>query len=205
MADHNLGDITNQRRPDIHIRNPRNSRLQVIIIIIIIIDVALTGVDGQSRTSDEAVERPLQVLYDQKMAKYGQVAGKNDLRLIPAIFSHTGQIHEVFKAFVKEQIRAKLEYFEGPVKSSKVKSHMNWWVKCISAVIAKTASRNVAFKARKLRDSIMEGQDSFIMREFEDAEVGLGEDGGDVIVDVGNKADLAILIRSQSGEYRLDQ
>ena len=92
----------------------------------------------------------------------------------------------MFKVFVKEQIRAKLEYFEGPVKSSKVKSHMKWWVKCISAVIAKTASRNVAFKARKLRDSIMEGQDSFIMREFEDAEVEFGEDGGDVIVDVGN-------------------
>ena len=68
---------------------------------------------------------------------------------------------------------------------------MNWWVKCISAVIAKTASRNVAFKARKLRrDSIMEGQDSFIMSELEDAEVELGEDGGDVIVDVGNDADL---------------
>ena len=55
------------------------------------------------------------------------------------------QVHEVFKAFAKEQIRAKLEHFEGPVKNSKVKSHMNWWVKCISAVIAKTASRNVAF------------------------------------------------------------
>ena len=92
------------------------------------------------------------------------------MRLIPAVFSHTGQIHEAFKIFVKEQIRAKLEHFEGPVKSSKVRSHMNWWVKCISAVIAKTASRNVAFKARKLRDSIMEGQDSFIMRELEDAE-----------------------------------
>ena len=63
----------------------------------------------------------------------------------------------VFKAFVKEQIRAKLEYFEGPIKSSKVKSHMNWWVKHISAVIAKTASRSVAFKARRLRESIMEG------------------------------------------------
>ena len=42
----------------------------------------------------------------------------------------------------------------------------------------------MAFKARKLRDLIMEGQDSFIMREFEDAEVEFGEDGGDVIVDV---------------------
>ena len=51
-----------------------------------------------------------------------------------------------------------------------------------------TASRNVAFKARKLRDSIMEGQDSFIMREFEDAEVEFGEDGEDVVADVGNNA-----------------
>ena len=61
-----------------------------------------------------------------------------------------------------------------------------------SSSSSKTASRNVAFKARKLRDSIsiMEGQDSFIMREFEDAEVQFGEDGGDVIVDVGNNADL---------------
>ena len=65
---------------------------------ITIIDVALTGVDGQSRTSNEAVERPLQVRYDQKTAKYGQVAERNGLRrFIPAIFSHTGQIHEAFK------------------------------------------------------------------------------------------------------------
>ena len=71
-----------------------------------------------------------------------------------------------------------------------MKSHMNWWVKCISAVIAKTASRNVAFKARRLRESIMEGQDSFIMREPEDAEVDFGEDGEDVVADVGNNADL---------------
>ena len=47
------------------------------------------------------------------------------------------------------------------------------------------ASRNVAFKARRLRDSIMEGQDSFVMRELEDAEVGFGEDGEDAVADVG--------------------
>ena len=41
------------------------------------------------------------------------------------------------------------------------------------------------------------------MREFENAEVEFGEDGGDdVIVDVGNNADL--YAASQSGEYRLD-
>merc|ERR1711871_1284686 len=163
----NLGDVSNQR-PDIHIRNPRKSR-QVII------DVALTGIDGQSRTSDEAVERPLQVRCDQKMAKYGQVAKRDGLRFIPAVFSHTCQIHEAFKMFVKEQIRYKLEAFEGDVKRSKVRFYMNWWVKCISAAIVKTASRNVAFKATRMRDSIMEGQDKFVMRELDNADVGLRE------------------------------
>ena len=121
----------------------------------VIIDVALTGVDDQFRTSDEAVERPLQVRYDQKMTKYGQVAERNVLRFIPAVFSHTGQIHEAFKTFVKEKIRSKLEAFECEAKRSKVKSYMNmnWWVKCTSAVIAETASRNVAFKATRMRDS----------------------------------------------------
>ena len=45
---------------------------------------------------------------------------------------------------------------------------------------------------------MMEGQDCFIMRELEDAEVGLGEDCEDAVavavadvdVDVGNNADL---------------
>ena len=36
----------------------------------------------------------------------------------------------------------------------------------------------------------MEGQDSFIMRELEDAEVDFGEDCEDVVADVGNNADL---------------
>ena len=40
-------DVSNQR-PDVSIRNPRGSGRQVII------DVAVTGVDGQSRSSDEA-------------------------------------------------------------------------------------------------------------------------------------------------------
>ena len=55
----------------------------------------------------------------------------------------------------------------------------------------------MAFKARKLRDSIMEGQDSFITREFEDAEVDFGEDGGDVVADVGNNADLYLHVANQ--------
>ena len=73
-----------------------------------IIDVAVTGVDGQSRTSDEAADRPLQTRYDQKMAKYGRVAERNSLRFIPVIFSHNDQIHGEFKAFVREQLRHRL-------------------------------------------------------------------------------------------------
>ena len=65
------------------------------------VDVAVTGVDGQSRASDEATERPLQTRYDQKMAKYGRVAEQNSLRFTPAAFSNTGQILGEFKAFVK--------------------------------------------------------------------------------------------------------
>ena len=71
-----------------------------------------------------------------------------------------------------------------------MRSHLKWWVKCISAVIAKTASRNVAFKARRHSDSIMESQDSFIMHEFEDAEVYFGDDGEEIVADAGNNADL---------------
>ena len=55
-------DVTNQR-PDVFLRNPRGLGMQVII------DIAVTSVNGQVRTSDEATERPLQVRYDQKIAK----------------------------------------------------------------------------------------------------------------------------------------
>ena len=82
-----------------------------------------------------------------------------------AIFSHTGQIHDEFKLFVKEQVRHKLIALEEEAKRSKVRSYMKWWLKCISVAIAETASRNVAFKAVRRRDSIMEGQDAFIMRK----------------------------------------
>ena len=43
----NAGEDASNQRPDIFIRNPRGLGRQVII------DVAVTGVDGQSRTSDE--------------------------------------------------------------------------------------------------------------------------------------------------------
>ena len=107
------------------------------------------------------------------MAKYGRVAEQNNLRFVPAVFSHTGQIHGEFKALVKEQIRHKLIAFEGEAKRSKIRSVMKWWSRCISMAIAKTASRNVAFKVAKMRDSIMEDQDDLIIRKSECEELGL--------------------------------
>ena len=38
----------------------------------------------------------------------------------------------------------------------------------------------------------MEGQDKFIMREFDDAEVGLREDCGEDLLDVGSNVDLYV-------------
>ena len=99
------------------------------------------------------------------MAKCGHVAEQNNLRFIPAVFSHTGQIHDDFKALVREQIRHKLIDVEGEPKSSKIRAVMKWWTRCISMVIAKTASRNVAFKVARMRDAIMKDQDEFITRE----------------------------------------
>ena len=73
-----------------------------------------------------------------------------------------------------EQIRHKLIAFEGKTKSSRVKAVMKWWTKCISMVIAKTASRNVAFKSDKIMDALVqEGQSvpqtpqSFFHADFE--------------------------------------
>ena len=122
----NAGEDASNQRPDIFIRSPRGLGRQVTI------DVAATGVDGQSRSCDEASERPLQIRRDQKMAKRGRVAEQSNLRLAPAGFSHTGQTHGEFTAFVKEQITQKMVAFEGEAKASKIRSVMKWWSKCIS-------------------------------------------------------------------------
>ena len=55
-----------------------------------------------------------------------------------------------------EQIRQKLITFEGKAKYFRVKAQMKWWSKCISMVIAKTASRNVAFKSDKIIDALFQ-------------------------------------------------
>ena len=102
------------------LRNPRGFGRQIIL------DVAVTGVDGQSRASDDLLDRPLQIRHKQKMAKYGHLADRSGFQLIPAVFSHTGQIHTAFKDLIREQIRQKIVAFESQVKSSKIKSVLKW-------------------------------------------------------------------------------
>ena len=58
--------------------------------------------------------------------------------------------------------------------------------------IAKTASRNVAFKVAKMRDSVMEDQDELIIRNSESEELGSVVNAKDVLEDLGLNADLYI-------------
>ena len=74
--------------------------------------ITITGIDGQSRTSDEHTDRPI--------CKFGM---SKNLNMAPSqidiicnsylVFSNTGQIHAPFKSFVMEQIRHKLIAFKG--------------------------------------------------------------------------------------------
>ena len=60
--------------------------------------------------------------------------------------------------------------------------------------IAKTASRNVAFKVAKMRDSIMEDQDELIIRESECEELGLEANVKAALEDVGHLTKICISI-----------
>ena len=58
--------------------------------------------------------------------------------------------------------------------------------------IAKTASRNVAFKVAKMREAIMEDQDEFLMRNSEHMDVDRETNNRAQLEDVGQNADLYI-------------
>ena len=62
----------------------------------------------------------LRVRYEQKIAKYGLIADHNNLQLVPAVFSQTGQIRGSFKSLLEEQIRQYLITFEGQAKPSRL-------------------------------------------------------------------------------------
>ena len=97
------------------------------------LDVAITAVDGQSRMSDDAADRPFNARYDQRMAKYHRLADQNGLfHFVPAVFSHTDRMHESIKRLITEQIRHNLILSEGEATQSRLKLTMRWWKKCVS-------------------------------------------------------------------------
>ena len=120
---------------------------------------------SQSRASDDAADRPLNVRYDRKLAKYHRLVDQNGFRFVHAVFSHTGKIHESIKRLITEQIHHKLILSEGNAKQSRVKSTMRWWTKCASMMIAETASRNIAAKAGKMSEAVLDAQASFATTE----------------------------------------
>ena len=107
---------------------------------------------------EDLPDRPIRIRHEQKVAKYGLIADWNNLQFAPAVFSQTGQIYGPFNSLIREQIRQYLIAFEGQGKSSKIKSVMKWWSKCIS----KTAGRNVAFKLVKLAESMFTSQSNIL-------------------------------------------
>ena len=72
-------EVANQR-PDVLLRDPRGFGRQATL------DVAVTAVDGLSRTSDDAADRPLNARYEQKMVKYHRLADQNGFHFVPAVF-----------------------------------------------------------------------------------------------------------------------
>ena len=70
-------------------------------------------------------------------------------------------------SLIKEQIRRHLIDFEGQAKPSKTKSVMKRWSRRISMIIAKTASRKVAFnfKSGKLAESAFRSQADILTRQ----------------------------------------
>ena len=97
----NVNDDDN-RRPDILIHNPFGGGAQIIL------DVAVTNVICQTRRSGEGVDQPLQMRFNQKKTKYDHIARANGLSFIPAIFSHTDQIHATIMGWMFNQIRMKM-------------------------------------------------------------------------------------------------
>ena len=147
--------------------------------------MTVTGIDGKSRTSDKAAERPMQVRYEQKTAKYGRIAEQNNSRFIPAIFPTLVEFTVSFKGLSKRN-SSQVDMLRGVAKKSKVRSAMKWWSTCISTVITKTASRKVVFKASRMSESVLESQDEVIVPKLEGEETGMGDDKQAALDDIGS-------------------
>ena len=54
---------------------------------------------------------------------------------MPAVFSHTEQIHQAVRDFMFNQIKLKLELADSQVQSSKIQSTFRFWVTQLACVV----------------------------------------------------------------------
>ena len=87
------------------ISNPPGAGRQIIL------DIACTGIHGQSRRHDDDPDNPMNVRFEAKMAKYHNIAEEHGFLFIPAIFSHAGQVHEKFYDFISLFKKIKKGYY----------------------------------------------------------------------------------------------
>ena len=71
---------------------------------------------------------------------------------------------------------------------------MRWWKKCVSMVIAKTVSRNIATKAGKMTEAVLDAQASFVATEARGQEASLERESLDDD-DVERNSDLHVFNR----------
>ena len=76
------------------------------------------------------------------------------MSFIPAIFSHTGQIHESIMDLMFNQIKLKMELIDPQVQNSKIQGMLRFWVKQLTVVINRTASRSILADAANLVDLV---------------------------------------------------
>ena len=84
------------------------------------------------------------------MQKYCQIARRNRLHFVPSIFSHTGQVHEAIMDVIYNQIKFKMQLFDPQVQGAKIQSVVRYWVRQLSSVINRTASRSIVAGAAKM-------------------------------------------------------
>ena len=86
------------RRPDILIHKPYGGGKQIIR------DVAVTGIDGTTRTNDDKPNQPIIARRKQKIRKYGPTAKLNHLIFIAGIFSYAGEMDVIIKNLFLQQL-----------------------------------------------------------------------------------------------------
>ena len=100
--------------------------------------MAVTGVNGQARRSDLDADQPLYYRFNKKKAEYAQAAQDHGLSFVPAIFSHTGQVHQAIFDLMYNQIKLIVLYYP-QTQDNKVQETLRFWLMQLSCVVNGTA------------------------------------------------------------------